>query len=33
VNYHEGDRYPHLVRVEGQPNLLDEIIKPQAGGQ
>jgi predicted metalloprotease with PDZ domain len=33
VNYHEGDRYPHLVRVEGQPNLLDEIIKPQASGQ
>ena len=33
VNYHEGDRYPHLVRAEGQPNLLDEIIKPQAGGQ
>jgi predicted metalloprotease with PDZ domain len=33
VNYHEGDRYPHLVRAEAQPNLLDEIIKPQAGGQ
>jgi predicted metalloprotease with PDZ domain len=33
VNYHEGDRYPHLVRVEGQPNLLDEVIKPQASGQ
>ena len=33
VNYHEGERYPHLVRAEGQPNLLDEIIKPQAGGQ
>ncbi|MGC2696148.1 MAG: M61 family peptidase [Candidatus Angelobacter sp.] len=31
VNYHEGERYPHLVRSEGQPNLLDEIIKPQAG--
>jgi predicted metalloprotease with PDZ domain len=31
VNYHEGDRYPHLVRTEGQQNLLDEIIKPQAG--
>ncbi len=29
VNYHEGERYPHLVRVEGQPNLLDEMIKPQ----
>ncbi|HEU4414952.1 MAG TPA: M61 family peptidase, partial [Candidatus Angelobacter sp.] len=31
VNYHEGERYPHLVRSQGQPNLLDEIIKPQAG--
>jgi predicted metalloprotease with PDZ domain len=30
VNYHEGDRYPHLVRTDG-PNILDDIIKPQAG--
>jgi predicted metalloprotease with PDZ domain len=28
VDYHKGERYPHLVRVEGQSNLLDEIIKP-----
>jgi predicted metalloprotease with PDZ domain len=33
VNYHEGERYPHLVREDGQPNILDEIIKPQAAGQ
>jgi predicted metalloprotease with PDZ domain len=33
VNYHEGERYPHLVREEAQPNILDEIIKPQAAGQ
>jgi len=33
VNYHEGDRYPHLVRAEGQPDLLDEMIKPLAAGQ
>src|SRR5690242_15743091 len=33
VNYHEGERYPHLVRAEGQPDMLDEMIKPQAGGQ
>jgi predicted metalloprotease with PDZ domain len=32
VNYHEGDRYPHLVREDGQPNLLDDIIKPMSGG-
>jgi predicted metalloprotease with PDZ domain len=28
VDYHQGERYPHLVQVEGQANLLDEIIKP-----
>jgi predicted metalloprotease with PDZ domain len=33
VNYHEGERYPHLVRAEGQPDLLDEMIKPLAAGQ
>jgi predicted metalloprotease with PDZ domain len=31
VNYHGGERYPHLVRVEGKPDLLDEIAKPLAG--
>lgn len=30
VNYHEGIRYPHLVRNEGQPDLLGDIIKPIA---
>lgn len=29
VNYHEGERNPHLVREEGQPDVLGEIIKPQ----
>ncbi|HEY7402429.1 MAG TPA: M61 family peptidase [Candidatus Angelobacter sp.] len=29
VNYHDGERYPHLVRVEGQPDILSDIIKPQ----
>jgi predicted metalloprotease with PDZ domain len=33
VNYHQGERNPHLVRVEGQPNVLDEIIKPQGQGK
>jgi len=27
VNYHEGERYPHLVRGDG-PDMLDEMIKP-----
>jgi predicted metalloprotease with PDZ domain len=29
VNYHGGQEYPHLVRVEGKPDYLDELIKPQ----
>ena len=32
-NGHDGMRYPHLVRNEGQPDLLDDIIKPIAQGQ
>jgi predicted metalloprotease with PDZ domain len=26
VNYHGGDRYPHLVREPGKPDYLDELI-------
>jgi predicted metalloprotease with PDZ domain len=33
VDYHGGDRYPHLQRVESKPDYLDELIKPHAGGQ
>jgi len=34
VDYHDGDRYPTLIRMEGTPALLDDIVKPlaQAGG-
>lgn len=28
VDYHGGERYPHLVRIPGKPDLLDEISKP-----
>jgi predicted metalloprotease with PDZ domain len=28
VDYHGGEKYPHLVRAEGQPDLLSEIVKP-----
>jgi len=28
IDYHGGERYPHLVRQEGTPDLLDEISKP-----
>jgi len=31
VNYHGGERYPHLVHVEGKPDLLDDIAKPLTG--
>jgi predicted metalloprotease with PDZ domain len=30
IDYHGGPRYPHLVRVEGKPDLLGEIIKAHA---
>jgi predicted metalloprotease with PDZ domain len=26
VDYHEGLKYPHLVRIDGQPARLDEIL-------
>jgi predicted metalloprotease with PDZ domain len=28
IDYHEGERYPHLVRQPNTPALLDEILKP-----
>lgn len=28
VDYHDGLRYPHLVRVKGRPDYLSEIITP-----
>ena len=31
VNYHGGARIPHLVRVDGRPDYLDELIKARAG--
>lgn len=30
VDYHGGERYPRLERVEGKPDLLSEIIRPHA---
>lgn len=29
VDYHDGLQYPHLVRVEGKPDYLSEIIAPR----
>jgi predicted metalloprotease with PDZ domain len=31
INYHGGERYPHLVRDDQRPDYLDELIKPAAG--
>ena len=28
LNYHDGERYPHLQRDPAQPDLLERIIKP-----
>jgi predicted metalloprotease with PDZ domain len=28
MDYHSGERYPHLVRQDDTPALLDEILKP-----
>jgi predicted metalloprotease with PDZ domain len=33
VNYHDGERYPHLVRVEAQPDMLGDMIKPIAASR
>jgi hypothetical protein len=29
VDYHDGERYPVLERVEGTPAYLDDITKPR----
>lgn len=29
VDYHDGLKYPHLVRIEGKPDYLSEIIAPR----
>jgi predicted metalloprotease with PDZ domain len=31
VDYHGGERYPHLVRNESEPDMLAQIIAPLAG--
>jgi len=30
VDYHEGLKYPHLVRDETKPDLLSDILRPHA---
>jgi predicted metalloprotease with PDZ domain len=31
INYHHGNRYPHLQRVDANPDYMDELLKPRAG--
>jgi predicted metalloprotease with PDZ domain len=33
LDYHGGEEYPQLERVQGTPDLLDEIIKPLVAGK
>jgi predicted metalloprotease with PDZ domain len=33
LDYHDGEKYPRLERVQGTPDLLDEILKPLAAGK
>jgi predicted metalloprotease with PDZ domain len=33
INYHDGDRSPHLERNAQQPDYLDDLIKPRADGK
>jgi predicted metalloprotease with PDZ domain len=33
IDYHDGERYPVLERVDGTPAYLDDIIKPLASSQ
>jgi predicted metalloprotease with PDZ domain len=29
LDYHGGEKYPHLVRDESKPDLLSDIVKPR----
>jgi hypothetical protein len=29
LDYHEGEKYPHLVRDESKPDTLTQIIQPK----
>jgi hypothetical protein len=31
IDYHGGERYPHLVRNEAAPDVLSQIIAPMVG--
>jgi predicted metalloprotease with PDZ domain len=33
INYHEGDKYPHLERDSSKPDLLSDIIRAKSSRQ
>jgi hypothetical protein len=33
LNYHDGEKYPTLQRIEGTPAVLDDIVKPMTAVQ
>ena len=33
INFHGGQRYPHLVRDESKPDYMSEVSKGKAAGQ
>ena len=33
INYHGGEKHPHLVRANDKPDYLDELIKPRAASK
>jgi predicted metalloprotease with PDZ domain len=33
VDYHGGEKYPHLMRNGSQPDVLSDVIKPLAPAQ
>ena len=33
IDYHGGERYPHLERDAGRPDYIDELIKPHAAAR
>lgn len=30
IDYHDGERYPHLIRIPDKPDYLGELLKPEA---
>lgn len=33
IDYHDGDRHPHLERIADRPDILSDIMRPHAAGK